>query len=287
MTDRHLPTVSIVTPAFNAARHLDDLLRSVEAQNYPSIEHIVIDDGSNDDGATVRLLQRHPGVRWWSRENRGQYATLNEGFRAATGDFVTTISADDIYADSGSIGAMAEFLIRHPEHDVVYGYTRHMDEEGTALPVQPYQRYPPWMLRYNLGFIFHCSLLVRRKRLIQDGLLFDESLRYVADAEWMARLYLNRYTFGRIERDVGAYRHHDRQVSTMTTIDDAASVRRREEHIRVRRELRQNSVVRRLVAAYDTFHQRRVKVLSAWRRGRGVEVWTVASAWVRRKYGGK
>jgi glycosyltransferase involved in cell wall biosynthesis len=226
-------------------------------------------------------------VRWWSRDNRGQYPTLNEGFRAATGDFLTTISADDTYADSGAVRAMAESLIRHPEYDVVYGYTQHVDDEGTTLAVQPYQRYPPWMLRYNLGFIFHCSLLVRRERLIQDGLFFDESLRYAGDAEWMARLYLKRYRFGRIEREIGAYRHHDRQVSTMTTIDDAASVRRREEHIRIRRELRQNVVVRRLVAAYDTFHQRRVKLLSAWRRGRGVEVWTVASGWIRRKYGGK
>jgi glycosyltransferase involved in cell wall biosynthesis len=287
MIDRDRPMVSIVTPAYNAAQYLGDLLQSVETQDYPRIEHIVIDDGSNDDGATVRLLQRHPNVRWWSRENRGQYPTLNEGFRAATGDFLTTISADDTYSDSGAVRAMAEFLVRHPECDVVSGYTRHVDDAGTSLPVQPYQDYPAWMLRYNLGFIFHCSLLVRRARLIQDGLLFDESLRYVGDAHWMARLYLQGYRFGRIKRYVGAYRHHDQQVSTVATSEDAASVRRREEHIRVRRELQQSPVVRSLVSAYDTFHQRRVKLLSAWRRGRGVEVWTVASGWMRRKYGGK
>ncbi|HEX7777826.1 MAG TPA: glycosyltransferase, partial [Vicinamibacterales bacterium] len=210
---------------------------------------------------------------------------LNEGFRAATGELITTISADDTYADSGAVRALAEFLIRRPEHDVVYGYTLHVDDEGTPLPVQPYQRHPPWMLRYNLGFIFHCSLLVRRERLIHDGLLFDESLRYTGDAHWMARMYQKGYKFGRIERYVGAYRHHGRQVSTMTTIDDAANVRRREEHARVRRELQQNLVVRRLVGGYDTFHQRRVKLLSAWDRGGAAAVWTVTSAWLRRKYG--
>ena len=285
MMDRDRPVVSIVTPAYNAAQYLGDLLRSVETQDYPAIEHIVIDDGSIDDGATIGLLERHPKVRWWSRENRGQYPTLNEGFRAATGDFVTTISADDTYADSGAVRAMAEFLVRRPEYDVVYGYTLHVDDRGTPLPVQPYQRHPPWMLRYNLGFIFHCSLLVRRERLIRDGLLFDESLRYIGDAQWMARLYQKGYRFGRVERLVGAYRHHGWQVSTVTTIDDAANVRRLEEHARVRRELQQSLVVRRLAGAYDTFHQRRVKVLSAWQRGGAVEVWNVASGWIRRKYG--
>ena len=179
-----LPLVSIVTPTFNSAGYLEELLQSVAAQDYPRIEHIVIDDGSDDDGATVTLLQRHPSVRWWSRDNRGQYATLNEGFRAATGDFITTISADDTYADTRAIGAMAEFLAGHSECDVVHGYTQHIDENGMPVPIQPYQRFPYWMLRYNLGFIGHCSLLVRRERLVRDGLFFDESLRYIGDADW-------------------------------------------------------------------------------------------------------
>ncbi len=103
MTTPELPLVSIVTPTFNSADYLQELLQSVAAQDYRRIEHIVIDDGSRDGGATVALLQRYPSVRWWSREdNRGQYATLNEGFRAATGDFLTTISADDTYAGHAS-----------------------------------------------------------------------------------------------------------------------------------------------------------------------------------------
>jgi len=284
MTKGELPLVSIVTPAYNAARYLEDLLRSVEAQDYSRIEHIVIDDGSTDDGATVELLRRHPSVKWWSRDNRGQYATLNEGFRVATGDFITTISADDRYADTRAIGAMAEFLAEHTDCDVVHGYTQHMDEDGTPLPVQPYQRYPSWMLRFNLGCILHCSLLLRRERLIRDGLFFDESLRYVGDAEWMVRLYLKKYRFCRIERYVGAYRHHRQQVSTMATGDRRASALRLEERSGVYRKYRSSPGLRRLVDAYDTFHQRRVKVLGAWRRGGAAEALSVTSAWIRRKY---
>ena len=285
MTLTELPLVSIVTPAYNSARYLEELLHAVEAQTYPRIEHIVIDDGSSDDGATVALLRRHPNVRWWSRENRGQYATLNEGFRAATGDFVTTISADDKYADNGAIGAMAQFLREHTECDVVHGYTQHVTEDGTPLPVQPYQRYPPWMLRYNLGCILHCSLLVRRERLVNDGLFFDESLRYVGDAEWLVRLYLKNYRFCRIARYVGAYRHHGTQVTTMATADRRSDADRREERSRIYRKYRSNRNLIRLVYAYDTFHQRRVKVMAAWRRGGTAQVLKVTANWIQRRYG--
>jgi glycosyltransferase involved in cell wall biosynthesis len=284
MNDRDLPLVSIVTPAYNAGRHLTDLLRSVAAQDYPRIEHLVIDDGSNDDGATVRLLQNHPAVRWWSRHNLGQYATLNEGFRAATGEFVTAISADDTYVDAGALGALARCLIDHPECDVAYGFTLHIDEEGRPLPVQPYQRYPPWMLRYNLGFIFHCSLLARRDRLLRDNLLFDASFQYIGDADWMLRLS-RHYHFRRVERCIGAYRHHGEQVSRVATGDALASARRREEHARLHRRNRTGRVVKAMVEIYDTFHQRRVKALNAWRRGGSSQLLTLASAWIGRRGG--
>lgn len=282
------PLVSIVTPAFNSARYLEKLLRSVEAQEYSRIEHIVIDDGSTDGGATVALLRRHPSVRWWSRENRGQYATLNEGFRAATGDFITTISADDEYANSRAIGAMAEFLRDHPDCDAVHGYTQHNNEHGRPFPIQPYQRYPYWMLRYNLGFILHCSLLVRRAKLIADGLFFDESLRYVGDADWLVRLYLNKYRFCRIEAFIGAYRHHGQQTSSTATNDQQANARRLDERARVYRKYGSNSTLTSLVYTYDTFQQRRVKVLGAWRRGGRAELLKTVSAWLRKtKYDGR
>jgi glycosyltransferase involved in cell wall biosynthesis len=280
-----LPLVSIVTPAFNAARFLEPLLQSVAGQDYARIEHIVIDDGSTDGGATVAILQRYPNVRWWTRANRGQYATMNEGVRAAAGEFITFISADDTYVDTGAVGALAEYLIRHPECDVAHGYTHHMEEDGTAVSVQPYQRFPAWMLRYNLGFIFHCSLLVRRPKLLADGLFFDEALRYVGDADWMIRLYLQGYRFGRIDRDIGAYRHHPEQVSTVATGDSRALAARLAERSRVFRQYRSSGALRRLVGAYDTFQQRRVKLAGAWHRGGAAQVGASVSNWIRRTSG--
>jgi len=277
------PLVSIVTPAFRAAAYLPDLLDSVAAQDYPRIEHIVIDDGSNDGGATGDVLRRYPHVRWWQRENRGQYPTLNEGFRAATGDFVTTISADDKYCDPGSIRALVERLATCPDADVAYGFTQHVDANLKPFDVQPYQGHPAWMLRYKLGFIFHCSMLVRRTRLVQDELFFDESLRHIGDADWMGRMVVLRYRFTRVSRFIAAYRHHESQTTTMASRNTAADALRDREHVLVDAKLRQNQLVKRVVLAYDTVQQRRVKLVGAAVRGGAGEVWRLTDAWRRRR----
>ena len=73
------PLITIITPVYNGAEYLDELIQSVLRQDYPNIEHLIIDDGSQDGGATVSVLQKYPHLRWWSRENKGQYATMNEG----------------------------------------------------------------------------------------------------------------------------------------------------------------------------------------------------------------
>ena len=277
-----LSLVSIVTPAHNAAAYLERLISSVEGQDYSRIEHIVIDDGSSDDGATLAILRRHPRVRWWSRVNRGQYATVNEGFRAASGDIITTISADDTYADAQAVSAMADFLARHPGYDVVHGYTLHVNHEGVPLAVQPYQDYPYWMLTYNLGCISHCSLFVRRQRLLTDGLLFDESLRYAGDGDWLARLYLAGYRFGRVKRNVGAYRHHDVQTSRQASVDPTANAYRLAERSALDRKHGRSAILKWLVQAYVTFHRRRRIALAALESGGASGLLAVVKEWRRR-----
>src|SRR5215207_4022064 len=94
--------VSIITAVRNGAPYLESLIESVLAQDYTNFEHIIIDDGSDDNDATVSILKRYPHIRWWSCENKGQYATQNEGLVAAKGSIVGIISADDVYLTPGT-----------------------------------------------------------------------------------------------------------------------------------------------------------------------------------------
>jgi glycosyltransferase involved in cell wall biosynthesis len=127
-TDPALPLVSIITPSLNAVRFIGDTLDSVRAQDYPNIEHVVVDGGSED--GTVDLLRRAPGVVWTSRKDAGMYDAINSGLRMARGEIVAYQNADDRYVTPDAVSTAVRYLRDHPDTDVVYGDFRYIDEVG-------------------------------------------------------------------------------------------------------------------------------------------------------------
>ncbi len=91
--ERHeWPKVSVVVCAFNAADTIDDCLSSLTRLTYPSVEVIVVNDGSRD--ATASIARRHAGVRVIDTPNGGLSAARNVGLAAATGEIVAYTDAD-------------------------------------------------------------------------------------------------------------------------------------------------------------------------------------------------
>lgn len=90
------PLVSIIVPAYNAERWISACIDSALAQTWPRTEVIVVDDGSRD--ATALVASRHAcgSVRVISQRNRGASAARNTGLRAARGDYVQFLDADDL-----------------------------------------------------------------------------------------------------------------------------------------------------------------------------------------------
>ena len=181
------PLVSIITPVYNGAAYLDQLIVSVRDQDHPSIEHIIIDDGSNDNGATIAILKKYPHLRWWSRENLGQYATMNEGLETASGKIICFVSADDLVLP-GAVRRVIEILQRHPEYDGIAGLTQFIDEASAPYPIIfPFQTAPSRDYVYFTQ-IAHCSLYLKRESLLKNNLFFNPSLRYVGDYDWILRI---------------------------------------------------------------------------------------------------
>ena len=206
------PLVSIITPVYNGAAYLDELIVSVRDQDYPSIEHIIIDDGSNDNGATIAVLKKYPHLRWWSRENLGQYATMNEGLDAAKGEVVCFISADDILAN-GAIRSAMEFIKAHSDYDGVYGFTAFMREDGRPyLPFTPFRRSSLKFYAY-LWHMSHCSLYLKRDVLEKKKLYFDAALRYAGDYDWIIRLINNGVKIELLPQTLSWIRIHEAQTS--------------------------------------------------------------------------
>jgi glycosyltransferase involved in cell wall biosynthesis len=133
-----MPRVSVIVPSYNHARFVIACLDSVLADPYPAKELVVIDDGSTDgsDELIRRWLEEHAGagatLRFASRPNRGQTATLNELVATATGEYVAYVASDDMLEPVG-IGARVAYLESHPDKHAVFGDCRVVDAEGRPL----------------------------------------------------------------------------------------------------------------------------------------------------------
>jgi glycosyltransferase involved in cell wall biosynthesis len=113
------PTISVVVPAYNAERWLDETLTAVLGQTDPADEVVLVDDGSTD--ATLDIARRHePAIRVISQPNAGCGYAFNAAIAAATGDYVALCPADDLWVPQ-KLEWQRATLAAHPEVDVSFG----------------------------------------------------------------------------------------------------------------------------------------------------------------------
>lgn len=128
-----LPLVSIVTPSYNQGRFIEETLRSVQAQDYQRIEHIVVDGLSTDE--TLNVLKRYEGaypMRWISEPDRGQSDAIAKGFRQAQGEILAWLNSDDVFLPDAISRVVGEFQ-REPDVDLFYGDVLVIDECGQII----------------------------------------------------------------------------------------------------------------------------------------------------------
>ena len=132
---RSLPLVSIVTPSLNQGRFIDATIRSVRAQDYPRIEHLVVDGGSRDE--TLAVLAAHsPSPRWVSSRMTARARPSTAASRMASGDILSWLNADDLLLP-GAVSAVVEAFRSDPRAMMVYGDGQLIDAAGKEL--QPFR----------------------------------------------------------------------------------------------------------------------------------------------------
>jgi glycosyltransferase involved in cell wall biosynthesis len=209
-----LPLVSVVTPVLNGRRFLPDLLESIRAQDYPRIEHIVVDGGSTD--GTLDLLASTPNMRWVTAADRGMYDAINRGFRLAGGDVLAYQNADDRYVP-GAISTAVRHLVAHPELDAVYGDFRYVDEQGRPLGSGVSRSRP-----FDRSRLRHCncipphSLFVRARIVRGQGHWLDPHLQFAGDWEWVLAMAMAGRRFAYLPATLSEFRLHGRSKTATT-----------------------------------------------------------------------
>lgn len=114
------PLVTIITPLFNKEKYIEETIFSVKSQTYEHVEHLVIDDGSDDDSYVIAqsLSNSHDWLRVWRRnaQRSGAQACRNEGIMHANGDYIIFLDADDVLGET-CIQNRVEYMQKHVDLD--------------------------------------------------------------------------------------------------------------------------------------------------------------------------
>lgn len=213
--------VSVVIPAYNAGRFIDEAVESVLLQDFPTDEIIVIDDGSTDrDYSELESLGSR--IRVIRERNRGVSAARNHGFALAQHEYVAILDADDVWIP-GKLRAQMTHLSQHPDCDAVFctGLSWTPDRDG-ATWTRPTvaavgARCAPRAVRlyyrdFLCGIPVAPSTMVVKKTVWQALGGYDESMRYGEDQDFHLRLS-HEYRVDALDAIGMLYRRHGRSAT--------------------------------------------------------------------------
>ena len=206
---------SVITPSWNQGEYIGECLRSVAAQNDPSVEHIVLDNCSAD--STADVVREYPGTKFVREKDRGQSHAVNKGFAAAKGEIICWLNSDDAYPPETF--ARLRSIFADPAVSVVFG-----DVEQVSYDGRPPQRAEAAfkdrldLVRWWSGKAhLHQPAVFFRKSVMEIVGNLREDLHYAMDYEYWWRMS-EKFAFRR-EAEVLAVQYRQPESKTIRDWD--------------------------------------------------------------------
>ena len=189
---------------------MDCLISSVN-QDYDDIEIIVVDDASTDRSLEMAQKVRDPRIKILRHsKNMGYSAAKNTAIRAAVGEYIRPLDADDMMCSVG-ISKPLRYLEAHPEVDFVHGIAYKMNGGpgyGKAL-----------LKQHKMDFDTRCKIhaqgVMYRRNLHDKYGLYYEALKSKADKEFWNRLLILGARMAKIKSKLAFYRIHEKSMLAM------------------------------------------------------------------------
>ena len=206
-----MPRVSVIVPAYNAAVYLPYAIDSVLAQTYLDWEIVIVDDGSTDHTRAVvdsYRPQLHDKLQYIHQPNRGVSAARNNGIRAARGEFIALLDADDVWLPH-HLERGVQAMDADPAAGLVHARVARIDTRGSVtgqLKVEP--KYLSGKIARHIftrrAHIICSTVMFRKSCLPADG-WFDETMRATEDRDLWFRM-ASRYQVTYIDEVLAYYR---------------------------------------------------------------------------------
>lgn len=178
--------ISIITATYNSANTVRDTLTSIASQQYPNIEHIIVDGLSKDN--TLDIVKEFPHVaKVISEKDKGIYDAMNKGIQLATGDVIGILNSDDFYNGQQVLNKVAASF-EDPSVEATYADLQYVKQDNTNVVIRTWKSGLFQKRSFYYGWMPpHPTFFVRRSVYEKAG-VFNTSLRSAADYELMLRL---------------------------------------------------------------------------------------------------
>ncbi|HWY12582.1 MAG TPA: glycosyltransferase [Bacteroidia bacterium] len=187
------PFVSIVIPAYNAARFISETLDSVLQQSYSSFEIIVVNDGSTDSTKEIveKKILTDKRISIIDQKNHGVSVARNNGIKKAKGDFLAFLDADDTWLKD-NLKEKIMLLTSDPTVDFVFSDLNLIDENSRNIGSGPTGNDVTIFegtLLWDHDFIpSPCSNILFRRSCLNENILFPAELSNIADKYFVVQL---------------------------------------------------------------------------------------------------
>jgi glycosyltransferase involved in cell wall biosynthesis len=179
---RKMPLVTVITAVLDGVGTMKHCIESVLGQDYPNIEHIVLDGGSSD--GTVDVLRQYDDriALWRSEPDLGIYDAWNKALTEARGEWISFLGADDEFLP-GAVSAYMELAAKNPHAEYLSSKVKMIHPSGyVRILGSPWtwRRFSKNMCTLHVGSMHRRTLFDRLGR-------YDTSYRIVADYELLLR----------------------------------------------------------------------------------------------------
>lgn len=195
--------VSVITPSYNQGRFIEDCILSVMNQTYKNIEHIIIDNESNDETDIIvkKYLCKY-NLKYIREKDAGQANAINKGFKMATGDIICWLNSDDLFFNHYCIELVINKFRENPRFDVITGNGYYCDKNLKFI-----KSIIPYAEGINKDVIKYFDNILQPSTFWKkNSLLLDEKLKYVFDWAFFIELFQRGFNFLYLNEYLSIYR---------------------------------------------------------------------------------
>lgn len=192
--------ISVITVVYNGQNVIERTINSVVSQTYrENIEYIIIDGASKDNTLNIVKKYEQDIDIIVSEPDSGIYDAMNKGIDLASGEWISFMNADDIFADNHVLERVMSIV--DGSEDVICGRTDYISESDEFMYKDSLR--PVDTIFDRMPFCPQSSLV--RSELLK-GLKLDANFRIIADYDFFMKIYLNGAKFRYVDLTVAVFR---------------------------------------------------------------------------------